>query len=74
MIKLFFSKGEMYIQSVQESVKVVQNLMMLDSHFQEINIEVVRKNSEGAIQEKGLSFQTVLWSRSGKFSDARSGF
>jgi len=54
-------KGEMYIQSVQESVKVVQNLMMLDSHFQEINIEVVRKNSEGAIQEKAaMRFDTKM--------------
>jgi len=54
-------KGEMYIQNVAESVNVVKGLMNLDSHFHEINIEVLRKNNEGAIQEKAyMRFDTQM--------------
>ncbi|XP_005109234.1 nucleolin [Aplysia californica] len=54
-------KGEMYIQSVTESIRVVRSLMTLDSHFQEINIEVIRKNAEGVIQEKAyMRFDTKM--------------
>jgi len=54
-------KGEMYIHSATESVKVVQNLMLMDSHFEEINVEIIKKNNEGTNLEKAnMRFDTKM--------------
>jgi hypothetical protein len=47
-------KGEMYVSSGGQASRVVQNLMKLDFKSPNINIEIIKKNSEGAVEEKAF--------------------
>ncbi|CAG5126872.1 unnamed protein product [Candidula unifasciata] len=54
-------KGEMYVSSEVQAAKVVHNLMKLDFKSQNINIEIIRKNNEGVVEEKAfMRFDTKL--------------
>ncbi|KAH9514466.1 hypothetical protein Btru_025330 [Bulinus truncatus] len=54
-------KGEMYVSSAKNAARVVHNLMKLDFQCSEINIEIIKKNDENEIEQKGhLRFDTKL--------------
>uniref|UniRef100_A0A0B6Z5G1 Uncharacterized protein n=1 Tax=Arion vulgaris TaxID=1028688 RepID=A0A0B6Z5G1_9EUPU len=47
-------KGEMYVSSGIQASRVVQNLMKLDFKSPTINIEIIKKNDEGVVEEKAF--------------------
>ncbi|KAK7005032.1 hypothetical protein BgiMline_006585 [Biomphalaria glabrata] len=54
-------KGELYISSAKNAAQVVHNLMKLDFHSSEVNIEIIKKNDQNEVELKGfLRFDTKL--------------
>ncbi|XP_059155535.1 uncharacterized protein LOC131940759 [Physella acuta] len=54
-------KGEMYVSTARQAIKVVHNLMKLDFLFPEVNIEIIKKNNDGTTEQKAfLRFDTKL--------------
>ncbi|CAL1527484.1 unnamed protein product [Lymnaea stagnalis] len=47
-------KGEMFASSPKMAIRIVHNLMKLDFQYPEINIEIIKKNDEGAVEQKAL--------------------
>ncbi|CAL1536595.1 unnamed protein product [Lymnaea stagnalis] len=55
MNKYASGKGEMFASSTKQAIRVVHNLMKLEFlYYPEINIEIIKKNGEGAVEQKAL--------------------